>query len=106
MDPNDYNTRYTLTPERTKLDELGMMLNDIVMNPEAGPLNSARIKSLNMEVYAMARKTAGVTSHDLADETQENSPRVLHYWTLTSLYWSQIYMSAANNLAVYQGWNR
>lgn len=92
--------------EKSTLNQLGGMLNDILMNPEAGPFNATRLRTINEKVYAQARKLAGVTSSDLADENQENSPRVCHYWSLTSLLLSQVYMSAANQLASYEDWNR
>src|SRR4051812_6981821 len=90
--------------EKSKLEKLGQQLNDIMMNPEAGPLNVTRMKSLNAEVFDMARKQSGVSAADVADENMENDPRVLHYWSLTSSLMAKVYMSAAQQLHYVEGW--
>jgi hypothetical protein len=79
------------------IEELGQLLNDIVMNPEESS-NADRMRVINDHVYDLARKESGVLASDLADENQENSPRVRHFWTLTSVILAKVYMSAALQL--------
>jgi hypothetical protein len=82
------------TVERTKLQELARKLNNT--------LGGAWLD----EVYAQARKEANVTTADLLDDDLENSARVKLYWTLVALLIAQVLSEAANQQAVYEGWNR
>jgi predicted nucleotidyltransferase len=86
--------------EKTVLQHLGALLNDVVMNPDER--HDRRLREINDTVAKVAMHTAGVTASDLADENQENSPRVLHFWTLQSLLLQKVYMSAANDLTYYE----
>jgi hypothetical protein len=79
--------------------------NDIMMNPDE-PSNPNRMRTINEAVYFFAGQQAGVTAADLADENQENSPRVLHYWTLTSQIMAKVYIEAANQLTFVKGLDR
>jgi hypothetical protein len=89
--------------DRTKLQALGAKLNAAMLNgTEPKPV----IQEVNAAVYAIARREAGVTAGDLADENQECTPRVGHYWTLVSYLLAQVYMEAAGQLTPYEGWNR
>jgi len=90
--------------EKTKLKHLGELLNDVVMNPEADHL--ARLREIGNDLRIAAMHEAGVTASDLADEAQENSPRIQHFWTLQSLMMAKVYMSAANDLAHYEELDR
>jgi hypothetical protein len=91
--------------ERTKLQELGRKLNDALLwnNSDWVP---KRLQAIRDEVYEVARREAGVSTSDLADEGQEDSARVRLYWTLVSLLMSQVLSEAANQQVSYKGWNR
>ena len=95
-----------LFPEKTELQVAAQLLVDVMMNPEAGPLNAARLKQMNAKVYEVARRESGMTSQDLADETQESTTRYKLYWVVASQLLAQVCTEAANRLSVYEGWNR
>jgi hypothetical protein len=93
--------------DKTQLEKLGHELNDIIVmyKYESDEL-AEKITQLNQAIAKVAMREAGVTPTDLADENQENSPRIQHYWTLVSHITGKVYMKAANLLSSYEGLDR
>jgi hypothetical protein len=76
------------------LDELGKLVNDVLMNDDTE--HAMRIREINTTLHEAAMRETGVRASQLADENMEDSPIVRLYWmTLSSLY-AKVLMSAAS----------
>lgn len=93
--------------EETKLQELGRRVNDIMVMTRYAPEQLANeINKFMNDINEVAMREAGCTSSDLADEAQEDSPRVRLFWVLQSQITGKAYAEAANQLSSYKGLDR
>lgn len=91
--------------DKTMLDELAYRLNSIMFNAYGAEETKDQITWINEEIAKVAMREVGVSSSDLADEDQEDSQRVRHYWAVASQLHAQVYMRAGVLLSSYEGWN-
>ena len=84
-----------------QIEALADKLGDLMLGQ--GTVRSAGIiKEINRELDELAAKVSGVRIDQLADETMENSPIVLLYWTTRSQLTAQMYSMAAYKTTYYQ----
>lgn len=86
-----------------EVKRLGQLLNDAVMNPVSA---ARQLRSIDVVIDRIARRETGVLPFHLDDERYEEDVRVLRYWELKSSLLAKVYMSAAQQLTCYEGFDK
>lgn len=89
---------------KSRLQELGQILNDVFMNPEFETRNGKVLKNINRELHEMAMKESGCSRWELEDEMMQSHTVVRHYYTTLSFLTAKVYMEAAQQLYHVKGW--